>query len=261
MRGLGELLTAPRLLRCSTAFRHCRAAAPQQQPADGRGAVPHPPVRRDAGRLGGRTVRPDRPAGGAAGLRRLGSADGRFGGGRRGGAAARPASAGARGGSSLDGGASAPAGGTGGGADPGRAGETACGGPACPAGRRRRRELLLARFRGGGQATAALRGALSGEPGKDGGDLEKRGADPVGGQCIHQGDAQQAQHHGGAGTGRRSAVRRAGQSSLPNREALSGGPGHGAGLGSLDSGTPWTPCWSLGNSLTISSSSDMVISE
>ena len=29
-----------------------------------------------------------------------------------------------------------PAGGTGGGADPGRAGETACGGPACPAGRR-----------------------------------------------------------------------------------------------------------------------------
>ena len=29
----------------------------------------------------------------------------------------------------------------------------------------------------------------------------------------------------------------------------------------LSSGTPWTPCWSLGNSLTISSSSDMVISE
>ena len=198
MRGLGELLTAPRLLQMLNRLQD-------------------------------------------TGLRRPGSADGRFGGGRRGGAAARPASAGARGGSSLDGGASAPAGGTGGGADPGRAGETACGGPACPAGRRRGRELLLARLRGGGQAKAALRGALSGEPGKDGGDLEKRGADPVGGQCIHQGDAQQAQHHGGAGTGRRAAVRRAGQSSLPNREALSGGPGHGAGPGSWTAGRPGRP--------------------
>ena len=244
MRGLGELLTAPRLLQMLNRLQDTAALLPRSSSR-----------RTDAelclirlcdetlDDLGGGTV--SRP--GSARLeeqlavRRPGSADGRFGGGRRGGAAARPASAGARGGSSLDGGASAPAGGTGGGADPGRAGETACGGPACPAGRRRRRELLLARFRGGGQAKAALRGALSGEPGKDGGDLEKRGADPVGGQRIHQGDAQQTQHHGGAGTGRRAAVRRAGQSSLPNREALSGGPGQWAGPGSWTAGRPGRP--------------------
>ena len=234
MRGLGELLTAPRLLQMLNRLQDTAALLPRSNSR-----------RTDAElcliRLCDETL-DDSAAGLSARIARLEEqADGRFGGGRRGGAAARPASAGARGGSSLDGGASAPAGGTGGGADPGRAGETACGGPACPAGRRRGRELLLARLRGGGQAKAALRGALSGEPGKDGGDLEKRGADPVGGQRIHQGDAQQAQHHGGAGTGRRAAVRRAGQSSLPNREALSGGPGHGAGLGSWTAGRPGRP--------------------
>ena len=142
MRGLGGAAhRAPPAPDAQPPSGHCRAAAPQQQPADGRGAVPHPPVRRDAGRLGGRTVRPHRPAGGAVGLRRPGSADGRFGG--DGGAAQQPARP-------QPAPVEAPPGRrsvrplpeeTGGGADPGRAGETACGGPACPAGRRWGREL------------------------------------------------------------------------------------------------------------------------
>ncbi len=240
MRGLGELLTAPRLLQMLNRLQDTAALLPRSSSR-----------RTDAGCASSAcatrrwtTRRPDCPPG-SPGWRsswppasRLGRRPVRR--GRRGGAAARPASAGARGGSSwteerpplpeepeeertLE--------------EPER--RPAAVPPAQPA--VAGGELLLARFRGGGQAKAALRGALSGEPGKDGGDLEKRGADPVGGQRIHQGDAQQTQHHGGAGTGRRAAVRRAGQSSLPNREALSGGPGQWAGPGSWTAGRPGRP--------------------
>ncbi len=250
----------PACSRCSTAFRTLPRCCPQQQPADGRSCASSACATRRW-----TTRRPDCPPASpgwrsswppASRLRRRPVRRG-----RRGGAAARPASAGARGGSSLDGGASAPAGGTGPEertleeperrpaavppAQPAVAGGESSFWPAFAAEAKRKLpsagpylvnpEKTVGTWKNGVLTLwvdSAFTKAMLNKPN------------------ITEVLAQAAgQRFGGQ-------ARVAFQIGKPSPEDLGTGQAR-----KLDSGTPWTPCWSLGNSLTISSSSDMVISE